>query len=78
MKEKLNAAPNDIGVRAWWGFLIIGLLIGLMRERDVWSIFLYGVAFWVAGLFFCIFALDSAEVQSRIAIFLNKLGERHL
>lgn len=78
MEKKLKAAPNDFGVRALWGFLIIGFLVGWMRERDVWSIFLYGAVFWVAGLFFCIFALDSAEVQSKIAIFLNKLGEKHI
>jgi hypothetical protein len=34
---------------------------------------LYGFAFWIAGMFFCIFALDSAEVQSKIAIFLYRV-----
>ena len=75
MTAKLKACPNDYGVRAWWGFVIIGLLVGWIRSSHVWSILLYGLAFWSAGMFFCVFALESVEVQSRIAIFLRKLGE---
>jgi hypothetical protein len=75
MTAKLKACPNDYGLRAWWGFAIIGLLVGWFRSSDVWSILLYGLAFWIAGMFFCIFVLDSAEVQSKIAIFLHRLGE---
>jgi hypothetical protein len=78
MTAKLKARPNDYGVRAWWGFVIIGLLVGWIRSSDVWSILLFGLAFWIAGMFFCVFALDSAEVQSKIAIFLHKLGENHV
>jgi hypothetical protein len=70
MVEKMKACPHDFGIRAWWGFVIIGLLVGWMRTSDVWSILVYGLAFWFAGMFFCIFAIDSAEVQSKIAIFL--------
>jgi hypothetical protein len=36
------------------------------------------LAFWIAGMFFCIFAVDSAEVQSKIAIFLNRVGVRRI
>lgn len=78
MKAKMKARPNDFGARAWWGFIIIGVLIGWMRASDVWSVLWYGVAFWIAGMFFSVFALDSAEVQSRIAIFLHRLGERRV
>ena len=73
MAAKMKACPNDYGVRVWWGFVIIGLLIGWMRSPDIGSILLNAGAFWIAGAFFCIFAVDSAEVQSRIAIFLQKL-----
>lgn len=75
MAAKSKARPNDFGVRAWWAFVIIGLLIGWMRAATVWSILLCGLAFWVAGIFFCVFVLDSAEVQSKIAISLHRLGE---
>jgi hypothetical protein len=75
---KLKARPNDYGVRAWWGFVIVGLLVGGLRAFDVQSILLYGFVFWIAGMFFSVFALDSAEVQSKIAIFLHKLGERRI
>jgi hypothetical protein len=70
MAEKMKARPHDLGIRAWWGFVIIGLLVGWMRSSDVWSILVFGLAFWIAGMFFCIFVIDSAEVQSKIAIFL--------
>jgi len=75
MAAKLKARPNDFGIRVWWGFVIIGLLVGWVRAANIWSTLLCGVAFWIAGMFFCVFALDSAEVQSKIAIFLHKLGE---
>ena len=79
MLAKLKAHPHDFGVRAWWGFVIIGLLVGWIRSSDLWSMALYGFAFWVAGMFFCIFALDSAEVQSKIALFLyHRLGEKRI
>jgi len=79
MASKMKARPHDFGIRAWSGFVIIGLLVGWMRSSDVWSILLHGLAFWIAGLFFCIFAIDSAEVKSKIAIFLyNRLGEKHI
>jgi hypothetical protein len=75
MAARLKARPNDFGVRTWWGFVIIGLLVGWVRAANVWSVLLCGLAFWVAGMLFCIFVLDSAEVQSKIAISLHRLGE---
>jgi hypothetical protein len=60
------------------GFVIIGLLVEWIRAANVWSIPLYGLAFWIAGMFFSVFAIDSAEVQSKIALFLHKLGEGHI
>jgi hypothetical protein len=79
MAAKRNAHPHDFGIRVWWGFVIIGLLVGWMRSSDLRAIPLYGLAFWIAGMFFSIFALDSAEVQSKIAIFLyHSLRERHI
>ena len=78
MEAKLKARPHDFGVRAWWGFVIIGLLVGWMRSANLWSIALCGFAFCIAGMFFCIFALDSAEVQSKIAIFLHGLGQKRI
>ena len=79
MAAKMNARPHDLGIRAWWGFIIIGLLVGWMRSSDVWSTLLYGLAFSIAGMFFCIFAIDSAEVQSKIAILLHhRLAERRI
>jgi hypothetical protein len=73
-KKKLEARPHDYGIRAWWGFVIVGLLVGWMRAATIASVLRYGFVFWIAGMFFSIFALDSAEVQSKIAIFANKLG----
>jgi hypothetical protein len=78
MLAKLKAHPNDFGIRVWWGFVIIGPLVGWMRAPNIWSIVMYGVVFWIAGMFFSVFALDSAEVQSKIALFLHKLGEGHI
>ena len=79
MSAKIKARSHDFGIRAWWGFVIIGLLVGWIRSSDLWSMALYGFAFWVAGMFFCIFALDSAAVQSSIAIFLHhRLGEKRI
>ena len=79
MSAKMKARPHDFGIRAWWGFVIIGLLVGWMRSPDFWSIMLYGFAFWIAGMFFGIFAIDSAEAQSKIAIFLyHRLGEKRI
>lgn len=75
MTAKLKARPNDFGVRTCWGFMIVGGLIGWMRTSGLWSTVLYGLAFWIAGMLFAIFALDSAAVQSKIAISLYKLGE---
>ena len=78
MKKKLEAHPLDYGIRAWWGFVIIGLLVGWLRAATIASVLRYGFVFWIAGMFFSIFALDSAEVQSKIAIVLNKLGARRI
>jgi hypothetical protein len=79
MSAKLKARPHDFGIRAWWGFLILGLLVGWIRSSDLWTMVRYGFAFCVAGLFFCIFALDSADVESKIAIFLyRRLGEKRI
>ena len=79
MVTKMKARPHDFGIRVWWGFVIIGLLVGWIRSSDIWSILVYGAAFWIAGMFLCILALDSAEVQSKIAIVLyHKLGERRV
>ena len=78
MTAKMKVRPNDFGIPVWWGFVIVGLLVGWMRSRDVWSILLYGLASWTAGMFFCIFAIHSAVVQSKIAIFLyHRFGETH-
>jgi hypothetical protein len=70
--EKRKRHPNDYGTRAWWGFIIMGLLVGWIRSTDPATILLYGFAFCVAGLLFAIFALDSMYVQSVVAIFLYK------
>src|ERR1039457_6916739 len=79
MAAKLKVRPHDLGVRVWWGFVIIGMLVGWMRSPEVESALLYGLLFWVAGMCFCIWAIDSAEVQSKIAIFLNKrFGEKQI
>lgn len=79
MAAKMKIRPHDFGVRVWWGFIIIGFLIGWMRSPGLWSVMLYGLAFWIAGMFFCIFAIDSAEVQSKIAIFLyHRLREKRI
>jgi hypothetical protein len=48
---KLKARPNDYGIRTWWGFVIVGLLVGWMRSPSAWQILLYGLAFWIAGMF---------------------------
>ena len=69
---KRTAHPHDFGTRVWWAFVIFGALVGWLRSSTSMSILIHTAAFWVAGLFFCIFALDSAEVQSRVAIFLYK------
>jgi len=79
ISAKLKNRPHDFGIRAWWGFLILGLLVGWIRSSDLWTMLRHGFAFWVAGMFFCIFALDSVEVESKIAIFLyRRLGERRI
>ncbi len=75
---KLKARPNDYGTRVWWAFVISGLLLGWIRIANIWSILLYGLVFWIAGMFFCVFALDSAEVQSKIAIALHRFGEKRV
>jgi hypothetical protein len=78
MVEKLKAHPHDYGVRIWWGFVIIGLLVGWIRIASIGSVLRYGFAFWVAGMLFSVFALGSAEVQSKLAIALKKIGARHI
>ena len=78
MMEKLKAHPRDYGVRVWWGFAIIGVLVGWIRAASIGSVLRYGFAFWIAGMFFSVFALDSAEVQSKLAIALNKIGARRI
>jgi hypothetical protein len=79
MAARMKAQPRDSGVRVWWGSIIIGLLVGWMRSPDLRSIILYGLGFSIVGLLFCIFAIESAEVQSRIAIFLyHRLGEKRI
>jgi len=75
---KRAVCPNDYGVRVWWGFVLIGILVGWMRSGVIASILLYGAAFWIVGMFFCIFAVDSAEVQSKVAVFLNRRGMRRV
>ena len=42
------------------------------QYSDISSVLVYGLVFWIAGMFFCIFAIASAEVQSKIAIFLYR------
>jgi hypothetical protein len=66
MAAKLKAHPNDYGKKAWWGFVIIGLLVGWMRSPDGATILVYGLAFSIAGVFFAVFGIDSAEVQSKV------------
>jgi hypothetical protein len=76
---RLNSDPHDFGSRVWWGFIIIGLLVGWMRSSDIWSIVLHGLAFFIAGMFFCIFAIESSAVQSWIAILVHKgVGDNRL
>ena len=70
MAAKRKANPHDYGVRVWWGFVIVGLLIGWMDSPKVGSILSFGVTFWLGGMLFCVFALDSPEVQGNIALFL--------
>jgi len=70
MAAKRKAHPHDYGVRVWWGFVIVGLLVGWMDSPKVGSILSFGVTFWLGGMLFCVFALDSAEVQGNIALFL--------
>jgi hypothetical protein len=78
MEAKLKAHPHDYGVKVWWGFVIAGLLVGWLHSRDVGSTLMFGLTFWVAGMFFCVFAIDSAEVESKIAIFLNRIGVKRI
>ena len=79
MSAKMKARPHDYGTRAWWGFVIIGLLIGWMRSSSLFSVLLHGLGFLVAGMFFSIFVLESAEVQSKLAIFLfHRFGEKRV
>ncbi len=70
MAAKRKALPHDYGVRVWWGFVIVGLLVGWMDSPKVGSILSFGVIFWIGGMLCCVFALDSAEVQGNIALFL--------
>jgi len=72
MAAKLKARPHDFGIRVWWGFVVVGLLVGWMRSSDIWITLRYGLGSWIAGTFFCVFAIDSAEVQSKLAIFLHR------
>ncbi len=78
MTETLKARPHDYGIRAWWGFVAIGILVGFLRRGSVETVFGYGFAFWIAGLCFSVFVLDSAEVQSKAAIVANKFGARRV
>jgi len=54
-----------------WGLIIVGLAAGWDPAPAFLPVLLYGLRFWILKLLVCIFALDSAEAQSRIAIFLN-------
>jgi len=78
MAAKMKSRSNDYGIRTWWCFVIVGLLTGWLRARGVLAILQHGIVFWIAGLFFCIFALDSAEVHSKVAIFLYRIGEKRI
>ena len=78
MAAKMKACPNDYGVRVWWGFVILGFIIGWIRSPDIGSNLLYAGAFWTAGTLFCIFVVDSAEVQSKIAFSLSKLRMKRI
>src|SRR5215469_9629266 len=64
MSAKLKANPHDFGVRVWWGFVIIGVLVGWMRGATLRYMAVFGFVFWIAGLFFCIFALDKLSASS--------------
>lgn len=78
MDAKLKARPHDYGVRVWWVFILVGTAIGWLWVHAVWAGVLAAAAFWIAGLFFSVLILDSAEVQSRVAILLHRLGMRKL
>jgi hypothetical protein len=70
MRAKLPAGHHDYGMKVWRASVIIGILVGWIRSPDLQTILLYGLIFWAAGIFVCIFVIDSAEVQSKLAIFI--------
>jgi len=76
MEAKLKARPHDLGFKVSWGFLIGGFSVGWLRSSNVASILAYGLSFWIAGVLFSMFILDSGFVQSVIAIGLGKIGLR--
>jgi hypothetical protein len=73
---KLKARPNDLGFKVSWGFLIAGLVVGWLRSSDFALTLLHGFVFWVAGLLFSIFILDSALVQGVTGDCFGKIGLR--
>lgn len=79
LSEKLKPNPHDFGILVWSSLTVVGLVVAWLRSPKFWSFVLYGVAFWAVGLLFCVFVLDSAEVQSRVAIFLyHRLREKRI
>jgi hypothetical protein len=49
IEAKSRARPHDYGVQVWYGFVVIGLLVGWIRSPDIKTILQYGLAFWLAG-----------------------------
>jgi len=72
MDVRLNSHPRDFGVQVCMGSLIIGILVGWVRSSTIFLILVHGLAFFTGGIMFCIFALGSAEVQSKISILLYR------
>jgi hypothetical protein len=42
MPAKLKANPHDFGVRTWWGFVIIGVLVGWIRGVNLRFMAVFG------------------------------------
>jgi hypothetical protein len=72
MAAKMKIRPHDYRIHVWWGFAILGIMVGWIRSSSILITLLHGFAFWLAGTLICVFALDSAEVQSTLAIFLHR------
>jgi hypothetical protein len=78
VQRKTQARPHDYGFRVPLGFLIVGGLIGWLRNSTLWSIVACAIASWIVGMLFSIFVMDSANVQSIAAINLNRIGFKRI